>query len=35
MVTTALYWGFLGLVAIERVGELVLSRRNAARAFAG
>jgi len=30
----ALYFVFLGLIAIERVGELILSRRNAARAFA-
>jgi methyltransferase len=29
-----LYLAFLGLVAIERVAELALSRRNAARAFA-
>jgi methyltransferase len=28
------YLGFLGFVALERVGELVLSRRNAQRAFA-
>jgi methyltransferase len=28
------YLGFIGVVALERVGELVLSRRNAARAFA-
>jgi methyltransferase len=28
------YWVFLALLALERVGELVLSRRNASRAFA-
>jgi methyltransferase len=28
------YLGFLGLLALERIGELVLSRRNARRAFA-
>jgi methyltransferase len=28
------YLAFLGLLAVERVGELVLSRRNARRAFA-
>jgi methyltransferase len=28
------YWAFLALIALERVGELVLSRRNARRAFA-
>ncbi len=30
----AAYLGFLGAVALERVGELVLSRENARRAFA-
>jgi methyltransferase len=34
MVSTGWYLGFLGLLAAERVVELVLSRRNAARAFA-
>ena len=32
--TAKLYLGFLALLALERLGELVLSRRNAARAFA-
>jgi len=30
----SLYCGFLGLLVVERLAELVLSRRNAARAFA-
>lgn len=35
MVTSAAaYLGFLGLLGVERLAELVLSRRNAARAFA-
>lgn len=35
MVTSvAAYLGFLGLISVERLGELVLSKRNAARAFA-
>ena len=34
MVSEHLYLGFLGLLALERVGELWLSRRNAAWAFA-
>jgi methyltransferase len=32
--STSLYLGFLGLLVAERLVELVLSRRNAARAFA-
>lgn len=32
--TAKLYLAFLGLIALERVAELALSRRNAARAFA-
>jgi methyltransferase len=32
--TNGFYLAFLGLLALERVGELVLSRRNARRAFA-
>jgi methyltransferase len=31
---TTLYLGFLGLLTAERLGELLLSRRNARRAFA-
>lgn len=35
MVTTLVwYWGFLGLIALERVIELVISNRNARWAFA-
>ena len=34
VISEALYLGFLGLLAAERIGELVISRRNAAWAFA-
>lgn len=34
MVSRWLYLGFVGVLALERLGELLLSRRNARRAFA-